>query len=169
MTPTTAPPVGALTPAQAAELAELVELEASWENLREAPPPAAARPASQGLHGIQRAYDAFRTKLGAFNRRCPPGHAPELLLNTPARLGAWCRRMRDLYLRVEDDPRVRYPAQLLEKARRRAGGIAARTGRDCPPQPAPPADRPAAARELEALGQWCDELAGVGAALRPGG
>jgi hypothetical protein len=159
MTPTTAPTAGTLTPTQAAELAELVELEAHWENLRAAPSrTAAVRSTNQDLHAMQRAYDAFRAKLAAFNRQCPPGHTPELLLNTPARLGIWCRRMRDLYLRAEHDPRVRYPNQLLEKARRRAEGIAARTGKACPPRSARPGDLRDAVGELEALGQWCDEL-----------
>src|SRR5260370_13844817 len=38
-----------------------------------------------------------------------PGHAPELLLNNPSRLGTWCRRMRDLCLLVEHDPQCQFP------------------------------------------------------------
>src|SRR5262245_25418313 len=162
MPPTTAPPAATLPPAQAAPLAARVELEAHWENLRAAPSrTAAVRSTNQDLHGIQRAYDAFRAKLAAFNRQCPPGHTPEVLLNTAARLGAWCRRMRDLCLRVEHDPRARYPTQVLGKARRCADGIAAKAGKGCPPRPSPPGDLRAAAGELEALGRWCDDLADV--------
>src|SRR5258708_473313 len=81
-------------PEQAAELARLVELEACWENLRS---PASRRADAQSTPGAlnarQKAYDAFRAKLTAYNKRYRPAHIPELLLNTPARLGTWCRAM----------------------------------------------------------------------------
>jgi hypothetical protein len=167
MTPMTANSADLLTPTQAAALAELVELEARWENLRMAPSrTAAVRLTSQDLRRMQKAYEAFRAKLAAFDKRYPPGHAPELLLNTPARLGVWCRRMRELYLRVEHDPQVRYPAQLLGKAYRCADKIAGRMGADCPPRSTPPGAMQTAIRGLEALGQWCDDLAGVGGDAR---
>src|SRR5690242_18890891 len=93
-----------LDPAQAQELAVLVELEARWENLRHAPPrEAEGRSKVRNLVAIQKAYAAFRLKLAAYNKRYKPAHVPELLLNTPQRLGAWCRAMRALYLRVGHD------------------------------------------------------------------
>src|SRR5436309_15449827 len=117
MSPTPPAPAHALSPAQAADLAELVELEAHWENLRAAPArTAAVRSTSQDLHGMQQAYGAFRARLAAYNTRYPPGHLPELLLNTPARLGPWCRRMRELFVRVGHGPGARYPVHLLEEA-----------------------------------------------------
>ena len=85
-------PAGTLEPAQAAELALLVELEARWENLRKPPSPTPEVPYStQELHGRQKTYEAFRARLAAYNQRYRPAHIPELLLNTPARLGLWCR------------------------------------------------------------------------------
>lgn len=162
MTPMTdfsaSPPI----PKQAADLAELVELEARWENLRAATSrTAAVRSTTQDLHGMQQAYEAFRARLAAYNKHYPPGHLPEMLLNTPQRLGIWCRRMRDLYVRVEHVPQVRYPVQLLEKAYRCADRIVGRTGKACPLRSTPPGDLQTAIREIEALGQWCEGLAGV--------
>ena len=76
-------------------MALLVELEARWENLRKLPPRAQeGGAATQDLLVIQKAYDAFRGKLVAYNKRYHPAHVPELLLNTPPRLAAWCRSMR---------------------------------------------------------------------------
>src|SRR6516165_10794351 len=91
-------PGGQLDPAQAADLSRLVDLEACWENLRQGPPPGpGAMPLTQDLKARQKAYEAFHDQLLAYNKRYTPAHAPELLLNTPVRLAAWCRTMRDLY------------------------------------------------------------------------
>src|SRR3979411_2936105 len=85
---------GNLDPAQAAELALLVELEARWENMRTASSRSAvAEATTEDLHGKQKAYEAFRTKLAGYNKRYAAAHVPELLLNTPSRLGIWCRAM----------------------------------------------------------------------------
>src|SRR5262249_54019030 len=119
-----------LTPVQAAELALLVDLEARWENLRTtAAKPSAGQPTLLELQAKQKAYEAFRTKLAAYNQRFAPGHVPELLLNTPTRLGLWCRAMRQLYLRVEQEPQGHCPAHLLEKAYRCADRVAAKIGK----------------------------------------
>ena len=84
--------LGNLPAAQAAELALLVDLEARWENLRKTPAPDAAA-ATLDLVDRQKSYETFRVKLVAYNDRHTPAHVPELLLNTPLRLGAWCRRI----------------------------------------------------------------------------
>jgi hypothetical protein len=153
-------------PSQAAELAVLVDLEARWENLRK---PLAAAPegpsSTQELHTKQKAYEAFRAKLLAYNKRFRPAHVPELLLNTPARLGTWCRRMRDLYVVLENAAPPPCPVHLVEKAYRWADRVAVRTGKDPRSRAAPPATLRAAIQELEALARWCDELGGV--ASRP--
>src|SRR5262245_13998481 len=102
--------VRTLDPAQAAELARLVDLEACWENLRKTPFQASEAGGSpQDLHRKQKAYDAFHAQLVAYNKLYTPAHVPELLLNTPSRLGIWCRRMRNLYLIVENNPQAHYP------------------------------------------------------------
>ncbi len=152
--------VGNLDPAQATELSLLVDLEARWENLRKT---ASLDPkvgsTTQDLQGKQRAYEAFRAKLVAYNKRYRPAHVPELLLNTPSRLGIWCRTMRDLYLQVEHDPQGHCPVHLLEKAYRWAERMGVRLNRDCVSRSTPPGTIRAAIRDLEALGQWCEDLA----------
>jgi hypothetical protein len=149
---------GSLDLVQAAELSLLVDLEACWENLRKLN----LGHSHQALKARQKAYDAFRSKLVAYNRRYMPTHVTELLLNTPLRLALWCRKMRDLYRQVEHIPQGHCPVHLLEKAYRCADHLATllHTG---------PASRPAAlpgtshdtAGALEALAQWCDAKAGV--------
>jgi hypothetical protein len=154
--------VRTLDPAQASELALLVDLEARWENLRKIPSQAAeARATMQDLHVKQKAYDAFRARLVAYNKQYSPAHVPELLLNTPSRLGIWCRTMRDLYLLVEHDPQGHCPVYLLEKAYRWADHVGSRLNKDRVNRSTPPSNIQAAIRDLEALGQWCDDLGKV--------
>ena len=149
-----------LDPEQAAELALLVDLEARWENLRKTPFQASDEgPTTQDLHRKQKAYDAFRAQLVAYNNKYSPAHVPELLLNTPSRLGTWCRTMRDLFFIVENDPQGHCPAYLLEKAYRWADHIGIRMNKDRLNRSAPPNTIRSAIRDLEALGQWCDDLA----------
>ena len=76
--------------AQALELAQLVEMEARWENLRKHPVVNRGRAGSDDLATVQRAYESFHGGLVAYNRRNTPQHMPELLLNTAVRLGRWC-------------------------------------------------------------------------------
>ncbi len=153
--------VGQIDLAQARELAVLVDLEARWENLRHSRPRdsgGSVTPAS--LRTIQNAYAAFRVKLVAYNKRHKPAHVPELLLNNPSRLGAWCRAMRDLHVQVENDSDGLCPAPLLEKAYRCADRVSARMKKDSFSRAASPETIRVAIEELEALVQWCDDLAG---------
>ncbi len=149
-------------PAQASELALLVDLEARWENLRKIPSQAAEAGATmQDLHVKQKAYDAFRARLVAYNKQYTPAHVPELLLNTPFRLGIWCRTMRDLYLLVEQDSQGHCPVYLLEKAYRWADHVGTRMNKDRVNRSTRPSNIQAVIRDLEALGQWCDDLGKV--------
>jgi hypothetical protein len=150
----------ALTPAQAAELALLIDLEARWENLRTPRSRATQGPSTtEDLQAKQKAYDAFRTRMRVYNVRYSPAHVPELLLNTPARLGKWCRQMRELYRLAGHDARVRCPVHLVEKAYRSADKLAGKVAREPAARPAPPDTIQGALRELEALAEWCDGLA----------
>jgi hypothetical protein len=150
---------GNLDPAQAIELAQLVELEARWENMRKTPSRAPeAGSATQALVSVQKAYDAFRSKLAAYNKRYTPAHVPELLLNTPIRLGIWCRAMRDLYRQVEHNPQIHCPVHLVEKANRWAERMSVRMHKNCVSRLAPPETMGAAIEILGALVQWCNEL-----------
>ena len=151
-----------LDPSQATELALLVDLEARWENLRKTPFQASeAGYTLQDLHRKQKVYDAFRAQLLAYNKLYTPAHVPELLLNTPPRLGKWCRRMRDLYLVVENDPQAPCPVHLLEKAYRWADHVGNRMNKDRLIRSTSPSTIRTAIRDLEALGQWCDDLSKV--------
>ena len=152
-------PVGNLVPAQATELASLVDLEARWENLRPTPSrPAETQPTTQDLHGKQKAYEAFRVKLAAYNKRYKPSHIPELLLNTPLRLGIWCRAMHDLYVRVEQDPQMHCPVHLVEKAYRWADRVAARIVAEPLARNAPPTTIREAIGQLDGVSRWCANL-----------
>jgi hypothetical protein len=155
-------PAGHLDPAQAAELARLVDLEAHWENLRKGPPPGpGAMPLTHDLKARQKAYEAFHDKLRAYNKRYTPAHVPELLLNTPVRLAAWCRTMRDLYRQVEHVPPGHCPVNLLKKAQRWADRVADRLNQNRIGPSTPPSTIGAVIRDLDALIEWCDSLVSV--------
>jgi len=148
--------LGALAPAQAADLAELVEVEARWENLRKAAPLGAG---SHDLHARQRAYDAFHAKMVTYNRHYAPPHASELLLNTPTRLALWCRRMRDLFDQVGPAVEGPCPTHLVEKAYRWADQVGTKRNKPLAARPlVPPASIREAIEALEAVAHWCDDL-----------
>ena len=151
-----------LDPSQATELALLVDLEALWENLRKTPFQASeAGDTMQDLQRKQKAYDAFHAQLVAYNKLYTPAHVPELLLNTPSRLGIWCRKMRNLYLIMENDPQGHYPVNLLEKAYRWADHVGIRMNKDRLIRSTASSTIRSAIRDLEALSQWCDDLGRV--------
>src|SRR3954469_5766473 len=145
--------------AQAAELSQLLELEACWQNMRKAAGGnAETSNLRKNLEARQKAYEAFRVKLVAYNGRYRPPHVPELMLNTPHRLGIWCGKMRGLYQRLGHDSRADFPLHLLEKAYRAADHIAQRQGRDRVGRLAPPSDVPSAIRALDEMAEWCAAL-----------
>ena len=148
--------------AQAAELSLLVDLEACWENLWRTPLRLRETDSrTQDLQGKQKAYESFHAKLVAYNKKYTPAHIPQMLLNTPSRLARWCRTMRDLYLRVEHEPRGHCPVHLLEKAYQWADRVGVRMNKGSVSRSSPPDTIRAAIRDLEALGQWCDDLTKV--------
>jgi len=144
--------------AQAAELLRLVDLEARWENLREMPLSAAASLSLEDLQAKQHAHRAFHDKLVAYNRRHTPAHVPELLLNTPARLGKWCRTMRDLCRRVGQTTQAQRPTYLAAKAFRWADRIARRLDRRPLTRQSTRGEIGDAVSDLETVCQWCEEL-----------
>lgn len=154
------PPVGILPAAQATDLAQLVDVEARWENLRIYQPiPTGKTPATlKELQQRQKAYEAFFAKLSAYNQRYRPLHVPEQLLNTPIRLAVWCRSMRDLYAQVQSDALLVCTLHVLEKAYRWADRIGHKLKKDLVTRPAPFDAIPGAIRELDDVAAWCDEL-----------
>jgi hypothetical protein len=158
MPDTKRPPGTTLDLVQAAELTWLVELEARWENLRHGRERARQpQTPKDDLREIQKAYDAFRSKLNAYNKLYEPVHVPELLLNTPARLGKWCRAMNEIYACVENDPQGPCPTALMKKAYRYADQVALKLGTEPCPPPSAPADIQGTIHYLNALSQWCDQ------------
>lgn len=155
---------GNLDPIQAAELAVVVELEARWENLRTpGQKPIQAPHSIQDLQAKQKAYEAFRVKLAAYNKKFTPAHIPELLLNTSLRLAAWCRGIRKLYLQIENNPQGHNPTHLLEKAYRWADLVAGKEHKTPITRAAPPASLTAAIADLDAIGKWCADSATIAA------
>jgi hypothetical protein len=153
---------GNLESAQAMELALLVDLEACWENLRSSSlRPSGVQASTQSLHNRQRAYEVFRAKLATYNQRYAPAHVSELQLNTPGRLGLWCRAMRDLYARIEHEPQARCPVHLLEKAYRWAERLADSLSKPRLSRSNPQGTIRATIQELDGLCQWCANLASM--------
>ena len=151
-----------ISAAQAAALTVLLDLEARWENLR------AARQETPRVSSIardllvmQKAYDAFRVQLKAYQASFSPTHVSELLLNTPARLGGWCRQVRDLHLRAGQSAQAHSPVHLLEKAYRWADQLAGKRGTERASRASPPGTAEAMIRHLEALAVWCDALSQI--------
>jgi len=165
MSEPTETPAAPLPIAQVIELCLLVEMEARWENLRKerSHTPQLRPQTAEDLNGVQRAYEAFRTKLLAYNKKYTPAHVTDLLLNYPNRLGPWCRRMRDLYRQVEQNPRISCPVHLLDKAYRWADGIAGRMSKESFSRSTSLTTIQAALGELEALARWCDALNAIAA------
>ena len=150
-------------PTQVTELAQLVELEARWENMRQGCTPArSTQSAPQALVKVQRAYDAFHETLVRYNKRHVPAHVPELLLNTPLRLATWCLAMRNLYAQLEHDRQVHSPIHLVEKAYCAADRISVRLGTDAISRSPAPGTVQAALDNLQILANWCEQLPAAG-------
>ncbi|MBA4189856.1 MAG: hypothetical protein C0467_17880 [Planctomycetaceae bacterium] len=143
---------------QAAELVRVIDLQARWENMR-------GNPATGGgsgfstpdLQGRQKAYEAFRVRLAAYTTRYRASHVPEVTLNTPERVGMWCRAVRAVFRRAGQEF-TEYPTHTVAKAHRLADRIATRLGR-------PPAEREesspglaGAIRNLDAIVSWCEQM-----------
>ena len=149
--------------AQAEALARLVEVEALWENM----PPAGTRnkeaPGSvRNLRDKQKAFDSYRAHLVAYNRRYDPAYEAEWAANTPARLAAWCRRMRDLFQRIPDTEPC--PVHLMDKVYRRADRIGVRLAKEPVGRTTPLEHVRDAIHDLGAVAEWCDALSVANAA-----
>ncbi len=154
-----------LSPAQAAELTRVVELEARWENLGKPGIRSGVGFSVTELHAKQKAYDALRTALRTYEARYQPMHMPEVPRNNPARLGEWCRTLRMLLRRIEGQSNVACPVQLIAKAYSLADRIATRLNEQPLDRGSPPDSISAAISHLDGLIQWCDVHFGPPVAL----
>lgn len=144
--------------AAAVELSQLIDLESHWENLRNTPRQTHGPLSKEELNDKQKAYQLFHSKLAAYNHRHTAKHIPELLLNTPARLGKWCASMHGLCRKIEPDPKASCPTHLVEKAYRWADKIASRLNHVPVSRSSPPDTIAAVIRDLDAVVQWCAVL-----------
>jgi hypothetical protein len=148
---------------QARDLVRLVELEARWENLPQAPAFDGPGAAVADLRARQSTYEAFAAARDGYNRSFRPAHESKAVLGNLKRLAQWLRATRGLLQPVEHDPVVGGPIHLVRKAYRLAARVAARVGEE-PVQPAdPPSNVGDAIAALDGLVRWCDEVTGRGA------
>ena len=141
--------------AQVDALAHLVELEARWVNVPLAVATTSTKASLAGLVAKQKAFDAYRGELVAYNKRYRPAYDGLRPVNTAARLAAWCRAMADLYRRAG---RAECPVHLLEQAHRFADRLGARLNRDVVGRPAAVTSTADAIASLKAVAEWCDGL-----------
>jgi hypothetical protein len=144
--------------AQSVELAQMLELEACWENLAKTPAPAEHGAAMRDLQHRQKAHQAFQTRLALYNKRYKTNHTASIFWSTPARLGTWCLAMRDLCFRIQHDAGAPSPVHMVEKAFRLADRIALRLKVAPPSRVTPPTDTVAAIRDLDLVSRWCADL-----------
>jgi hypothetical protein len=150
-----------LDPVQAAELLQVVDLQAHWENLKDTAGRDSAAGTTSDLQGRQKAYEAFRSRMAAYTSRYRTAEVPELTLSAPDRFGAWCRAVRAVFLRAEPVAGRACPTQTVAKAYRLADRIGARLEIDPVAREAPPDGIAAAIRDLATIIEWCDGLASV--------
>jgi hypothetical protein len=141
-----------LTPARAAELVQVLDLQSRWENLR-----AAGSATTAQLHALQAAFEAYRVRLAAYTARDHTEPVPGLTPTRPARLETWCRTVRAVLRRADG---AGCPTQTVARAHRVADGIAQRLKAD-PVGRAVPTDVAGAVGELDALIAWCARLSDV--------
>jgi hypothetical protein len=143
---------GRLTPARAAELVRVLDLQSRWENLR-----AGGTASTAQLQALQGAFETYRVLMAAYTARDRGEPVPELSPTKPGRLGAWCRTVRAVLSRADGGE---CPTHVLEKAHRVADRIAARVQAE-PAGRESPTDLAGAIRQLDAVIAWCDELGDV--------
>jgi hypothetical protein len=146
---------------QAVELARVIDLQAQWENLRDAPNRARTTFSTPDLQGRQKAYESFRTRMVAYSTRFKTAEVPELTLNAPDRVGAWCRTVRAVFARAIPTAASECPTQTVAKAYRLADRIAARLNTGPVEQGLPPSDVADAIHDLGTVIQWCEGLSSV--------
>jgi hypothetical protein len=145
----TEPNAARLTPAQATELAALLDLQARWECLLAD----SAAGATIDLSGRQKAYEAFRSRRSGYEARYGPAGVPEGTVSTASRLAGWGRAMAAVLRQA--DPGGACPIHLLEKTQRMAGRLATRLGRT-PVTKGSRGDMADAVREMDAVIVWCE-------------
>jgi hypothetical protein len=138
-----------LTPARAAELVQILDLQSRWENLR-----TDGNYSTGQLQALQGAFEAYRSRLANYVAQDHSDAIPELTPTKPGRLGTWARTVRAV-LRLADDQAC--PVHLVAKAHRVADQIATRL-KSQPGVWETPKDRAGAICQLDGVIAWCDAL-----------
>jgi len=139
-----------LAPARATELAQILDLQAQWENLR-----ADNIDSTAHLQSLQKAFEAYRSRQAAYIANDPSEPIPEMSPTRPARLGAWCRTVRAVFRRSGEASEC--PTHVVTKVHRLADQIAARVKVE-PAGRESPTDMTTAIRQLDTVITWCDGL-----------
>jgi hypothetical protein len=138
----TLPVARSLEPAQAAELVQVLELEAAWEGTMDP----ALRGTVDNLRQRQAAFEAYRARLSVYLAAHKTNRVPEITPSGPERLGVWCQMIRVLVASAG------VPAETLAaKAYRMADRVAARTN-----QPPPERLSGGVLERLDAVIAWCE-------------
>lgn len=154
-----------MDPAQAVELARLIELHAKWENMRETPAGAAAGFSTLDLQERQRAYDAFRARQVAYTTRFRAAPLSEVSLNGPERVGDWARAVRAVLRRAEVEAKDESFPHAVAKAYRLVERVAGRLKVGALTRGASGDGIAGAVRNLNAVIQWCEDVAAPPAIL----
>lgn len=140
-----------LDPVRAAELAQVLDYQSRWENLR-----ADGTDSTAQLQALQRAFEAYRVRLAEYRVRYRSEQTPDLSPSGPNRLGAWCRTVRAVCRRAAEGADC--PSHVVMKAFRMAERIAVRVKVEPLSRESSPTDMAGAIRQLGALIVWCEDL-----------
>jgi hypothetical protein len=140
-----------LDPVRAAKLAQVLDYQSRWENMR-----ADGTDSTAQLQGLQRAFEAYRVRLAEYRLRYRTEQTPDLSPSGPNRLGAWCRTVRAVCRRASEDAEC--PSHAVMKAFRMADRIADRVKVEPLSRESSPTDMAGAIRQLSALIVWCEDL-----------
>ena len=145
-------------PVQAADLINVLNLQAKWECVLGTPVGADVASSTTNLQDRQRQYEAFRIQMAAYVDRYKTTYVPDMTLNTPDRFGRWCRTVRAVCGRAEQVAGSVCPDHVVEKAYRVADRIAGTLSKDPVGRGAAPDSIGAAIRDLDAVIVWCHAL-----------
>jgi len=139
-----------LSPEQATELVRVLDLQARWDALLD---DRSQKDNPVGLHGRQKAHDAFQAAWKVFSGKYPDLHLPEPTQNMPDRLAVWCGVLRVLFRRAEGVS----PVPLMAKVHRLSDRLAAKMGEESVGR-VTGGNRTEAVQELDLVIAWCNRL-----------
>jgi hypothetical protein len=144
-----------LSPAQAADLVRVLDLQAEWQNLKDD----GRDHSTARLQGLQRTFEAFRLGLAAYADRYGADRVPEAMPTSPERLRDWCRVVGAVVRRGNPTGETGSRVHMATQAYRLADGVAGRLNRE---RVVRASDTSAdVLGVLATVGDWCDGLVGM--------